>query len=243
MENIKVLCLHGIGGKDASIKKPQWQNQWRDAFEKINFTEKDNVHFMDFDNFFKTTNANWRDYLHFFTKTFRERPILKGMFKDFMDNYPDMVVEFLLEDKLRNDLKGELKRNIEKVLPDVIYAHSLGSLICYDFFTDSANNHYQNITLVTSGSQLGNPHLRNHELQFPIVELPIKFWYNLNNPKDAVFASHPIKPISHNQFKEITTEFSQSLINHNELEYINAEKAKNEVWNIIKKEILTTKSK
>lgn len=243
MENIKVLCVHGIGGKELNLKKTKWKEQWSNAFEKIDFTKKNNVQFMDFDRFFTATNANWRDYLQFFTTTFSERTRQKGMFKDLMDHYPDMVVEFLLEDDLRNNLKEELKKYIAKETPDVIYAHSLGSLICYDFFTDSKNDHYNDIILVTSGSQLGNPYLRNHKLKFPIEELPIKFWYNLNNPKDAVFASHPINPTSNLRFKEIITRFFESFINHNELEYINAANAKNEVWNVIKNEILTTKSK
>lgn len=43
MANIKILCIHGIGGKEFSNEK-KWQEDWSNAFELINFTQKDNVH-------------------------------------------------------------------------------------------------------------------------------------------------------------------------------------------------------
>lgn len=190
---------------------------------------------MDFDHYFKDVDANWRDYLEFFTKTFQERVRNKGMFKDFTDNYPDMVIEFLLKENIRKNLRQALKNDIEKHNPDVIYAHSLGSMICYDFFTQPENSIYTNITLVTAGSQLGNPHLRNHDLKFPTEYLPVKFWYNLNNPADAVFANYPINLTSDDKrFKEIKMEFKKAVINHDGLEYIKFPEAKKLVWDIIK---------
>jgi len=243
MANIKILCIHGIGGKEFSNEK-KWQEDWANAFQLINFTQKDHIHFMDFDIFFKETDANWRDYLEFFCKTFRLKSQQKGKFKDFMDNYPDMVIEFLLEEGLRKNLRNELRKYISETKPDVIYAHSLGSLICYDFFTQPENSQYNNIILVTSGSQLGNPYLENHALKFPTDYLPIKFWYNLNNPNDKVFANYPINLLADGKrFKEIKTVFSKSIINHDGLEYIKIDSAKKEVWNVIKNELVNASIK
>lgn len=243
MEDIKVLCVHGIGGKEFKNKE-KWQSDWRNAFQQMDFTKKENILYMDYDHFFIAPNAKIRLYWEFVKKTFSDKESQKDMYKGLVDDYPDMVIEFLMLDDLRKDLRKQLKKSIEIEKPHVIYAHSLGSLICYDFFTRPENFQYTDVTLVTSGSQLGNPKLENHDLKVPIETLPIKFWYNLNNRNDRMFARFPIGlPQNSQRFKEIDTSFYKSIINHDGLEYINAEKAKNEVWNIIKKEILTTKSK
>lgn len=94
-----------------------------------------------------------------------------------------MVVEFLMnKEGVREILREEFKKKIEEANPDVIYAHSLGSMMCYDFFTQPENStQYKDIILVTAGSQLGNPKLRNHSLKQPVEMLPVKFWYNLNS--------------------------------------------------------------
>lgn len=51
-----------------------------------------------------------------------------------MDDYPDMVVEYVQKTKLKRNLWNELRNKIEEHKPDIIYAHSLGSIMCYEFF-------------------------------------------------------------------------------------------------------------
>lgn len=235
MENLKVLCIHGIGGKESDTKKDKWQTAWRSALKNMDFTEETNVDFMDYDRIFDKPNAKLRLYLQFIKKTFvrkKSQVHVKGL----MDDYPDMVIEFLMLKNVREQLRKELKNNIERFKPDVIYAHSLGSLICYDFFTQAENiNGYENIVLVTAGSQLGNPFLKNHDLKLPLDYLPIKRWYNLNNPNDEMFASHQFDLAEDdNRFKQVTTIFFKSTLNHDGLGYIENEQAIQKVWNIIK---------
>lgn len=241
MSTIKILCIHGIGGKDASMNSQDgWGSKWKDAFAEMNFTHPDNITLMKFDTFFKGYNADLSDYWDFFKKTFcdkvEDRKYQKGLIKKWFDNYPDMVVEFLLDkDEIRKKLREELKKHIEKENPNVIFAHSLGSIMCYDFFTQPENStQYEEIVLVTAGSQLGNPKLKNHDLKFPTEYLPIKFWYNLNNKKDRVFAKHSIQlQEDEDRFKEVKIVFEEDF-GHDGLRYITNENAKKDIWEIIK---------
>lgn len=237
MKNLKLLCIHGIGGKDASMNiKGGWGDQWKTAFNSMEFTSSANIELMRFDSFFNDENADWSDYWDFFQITFRNKREQKSLDMYFFDNYPDMVVEFLLnKDGVREKLREELKKKIEEENPDVIYAHSLGSMMCYDFFTQPENStQYKDIILVTAGSQLGNPKLRNHSLKQPVEMLPVKFWYNLNNSKDSVFARHEIVLPSNKNYKEVSTDFFGKSMGHDGLEYLNHSNAINNVWNQIK---------
>ena len=170
MKNLRILCIHGIGGKDASMSDSYgWVKDWRGAFTEMELTTGENVRFMKFDSFFNGGEIGWSEYVEFFKTTFIQTIALrkhqKGI-KEWFDYYPDMAVEFLLnKNGIREVLNQKLKETIKAENPDVIYAHSLGSMLCYDFFTRPENNGYGNIILVTAGSQLGNPKLQNHSLK------------------------------------------------------------------------------
>lgn len=236
MKTINVLCIHGIGGKDRLEEQEIWHNDWKNAFVEMEFTHRENVKFMEFDTFFDKQNADLSDYWKFFKKTFRKKVEEEKLVTEWFDNYPDMVVEFLLnKNSIREVLREELEEKIKAENPDIIYAHSLGSMMCYDFFTQPENNtQYKDIILITAGSQLGNPKLRNHDLKQPIEMLPVKFWYNLNNPKDKVFARYPIQ-LSTDEicFKEVETTFKENF-GHDGLIYITNNNAKTQVWGVIK---------
>ncbi|WP_284460016.1 hypothetical protein [Chryseobacterium sp.] len=235
MKAQRILCIHGIGGKDAQMNNNQgWVRDWRQALKGHLQLNDQAVQFMPFDSFFKPYNANAGDYIEFLAESFlgllRWRRNQKNFFKDWMDNYPDMVVEFLKEPKLRQDLRKELRKYLVDINPDVIYAHSLGSLLCYDYFSQPENqNGYGHISLVTAGSQLGNPFLKGH-VPYPIVRLPLKRWFNLNNNNDNVFARYNL-PANYDNFKQIETLFDDNdFINHNGLSYINNSEAIAKVW-------------
>jgi len=242
MGNIKVLCIHGIGGKDAEMNDSYgWVKDWRDEFVKMGVTDTDNVSFMEFDTHFNGYNADLSDYWDFFKITFQKKIKEERFIKEWFDYHPDMVVEFLLDkNNVRENLRKELKNKIEKENPDIIYAHSLGGMMCYDFFTQPENDKYNNIILVTAGTQLGNPRLKNHKLKQPVEMLPVKFWYNLNNPKDKVFARFPINPLNQNGcYKEKSNRFYKSL-GHDGLWYI--KKAEKSFWDEVKNYYLSNKT-
>ncbi|MBD3906449.1 hypothetical protein NAL32_17415 [Chryseobacterium sp. Ch-15] len=237
MERPRILCIHGIGGKDASMDSvPGWADNWRRGLKQhLGITDDDSIRFMKFDSHFDKQNAGIVEYAKFISKTFLDFLAKRGRnkmisIKDWMDDYPDMVVEYLQETELKRILWDELHAHISSHRPDIIYAHSLGSLLCYDFFSDDANRTgYENITLVTAGSQLCSRMIRAH-IKSPIIQLPIKKWYNLNNDKDLVFASRNILA-EYPNFRQVETFFDDDWpANHDGYKYLNHQKAVSQVW-------------
>jgi hypothetical protein len=214
----------------------EWADKWRNGLKfHLNITNNQNISFMKFDSYFDKHNAGIVDYGKFIVKTFLDfisnRKKDKALsISDWMDDYPDMVVEYVQKKKLKRDLWNELRNKIEEHKPDIIYAHSLGSIMCYEFFLLEENrNLYSEITLVTAGSQLGSSLMKAHTT-VPIAELPIKKWYNLNNNKDLVFASTDILA-NYPNFKQVETYFSDNgPANHDGFRYLNHPDAVSQVW-------------
>lgn len=237
MQRPRILCIHGIGGKDSTMDNVSgWTDSWCNGLKKhLKITSEDNIKFMKFDSYFEKPNAGIIEYGKFITKTFldflsnRRRNKMLSI-KDWMDDYPDMVVEYLQDTGLKRTLLDRLRVEISSHRPDIIYAHSLGSLMCYDFFSDDNNSiGYEHITLVTAGSQIGSKLISSH-IKSPIVQLPIKKWYNLNNTKDLVFAGGIIVAKFPN-FKQVETFFDDNWpANHDGYKYLNHKNAISEVW-------------
>lgn len=238
MERPKILCIHGIGGKDESMWKHEaWAVQWRETLkDHLSITNDENIIFMEFDSYFSNSRADFGDCARFCTETFlgffRIRKDKKGGFTYLKDNYPDMVVEYLQD---HNDIKKQLWASLRELIlkhkPQIIYAHSLGSIMAYDFFKQKENSvGFKDITLVTAGSQLGNNSIMRAYLGGLIVQLPIKQWYNLNNNVDLVFAYRDIIARYPN-FKQVETFFLKNwTANHDGWEYLNHKSTIAEVW-------------
>lgn len=237
MERPKILCIHGIGGKDKTMDIPsEWAFKWRDGLKThLSIADDQNIKFMKFDSYFEKQNAGIIDYGKFIVKTFldflkRRKTQKMYSIKDWLDDYPDMVVEYLQHPSLKRKLWDDLKNHIEDHNPDIIYAHSLGSIMCYEYFLQPENrDKYKDITLVTAGSQLGNKLMSAHTT-FPVVELSIKKWYNLNNRKDLVLAGARITA-NYPNFKHIDTYFDDNgPANHDGFRYLNHPNAVSQVW-------------
>ena len=71
-----------------------------------------------------------------------------------------MVAEWDQNAPLRAALRKRLVERINAFKPDVIMAHSLGSVICYDAFSHEDKNACAGRYLVTFGSQIANPFLK-----------------------------------------------------------------------------------
>ena len=71
-----------------------------------------------------------------------------------------MVAEWDQNAALRVALRKRLIERIHTFNPDVIMAHSLGRIICYDAFSQEDKNACAGRYLVTFGSQIANPFLK-----------------------------------------------------------------------------------
>jgi len=73
--------------------------------------------------------------------------------------------------------------------PLIIAAHSLGSLIAYDVLRErfDLGKFASSVSLITFGSQLGNPHVKS-VYGGRLCGVPeLQYWFHLYNPHDALF--------------------------------------------------------
>jgi len=132
-------------------------------------------------------------------------------------------------------LRAHLAAKMGSFQPDVILAHSLGSLIAYDTFKldETANpggNLIDGRTLVTFGSQIGNPAVRA-AFGGRVEELrKSRFWWHLYNAEDDVFTC-PIELPTRDRFRQVDTYFDiPGLADHDGAHYLGHEETARTVW-------------
>jgi metacaspase-1 len=116
-------------------------------------------------------------------------------FDEFLQWGPGMVAKYVVQDDMREHLRSDfLLPLIKKENPDLICAHSLGSLLCYDLAANGGPEGraaFANRTLVTFGSQISNPFIRGRLWPSSVSVIKgVDFWYNLYNPNDPVFVTN-----------------------------------------------------
>ncbi len=234
----KILCIHGIGGKDASVDK--WSEDWKHSILTSSGLDASKVtfEFLMIDDIFtkREKETGGISYLKMFreligswiSSAFEDRSRLFGIGSNIRW-YAGMVAQFATDDQLRKLLNKRLSDSLNKFQPDLVYAHSLGTLITYDLLAQEATQKVKrNFVLVTSGAQIGHPAMRK-TFGGMIRMLNVKYWYNFHNENDIVFAYKPII-MNHANFNEIETPFKAGGINHEVLEYMAHENAVNIAW-------------
>src|SRR5262249_28613025 len=128
----------------------------------------------------------------------------------------------------RNRLRARVLKAVAAGTPDVVCAHSLGSLICYDTFQRNPGV-VSNATFVTFGSQIGNPFVRDC-FAGRIEALDARMWYHLYNREDPVFTAE--LRLQANNFAEIQTPFDKpnDALNHDPVWYFNHANTQSRVW-------------
>ena len=204
---MKILAVHGVG---RHTQGSGWQEAWETAI-KISLARVDNkvkpkIAFVTYDDLFDSekittlgtaeaiAKLGWSGFWYgigdTLTSIFGRRS--RGLGRDISESIrwtAGMVVQWVENENLRTETRVKLAVTIHEQEPDVILAHSLGSLIAYDTFLDP---NYADImterVFVSFGSQIGNPFVR---AQFAgrIVPINCKHWYHLYNAEDDIFAA------------------------------------------------------
>ena len=116
----------------------------------------------------------------------------QGGFGDTLEWTAGMVCKWAEDEGLRKKLRHRLLREIKDYEPQLILAHSLGSLIAYDTLARPANRSAPGVsggTLATFGSQIGHPAVRA-VFGGKIVPVPaLRHWFHLYNKNDHVFTA------------------------------------------------------
>jgi hypothetical protein len=89
------------------------------------------------------------------------------------------------QQRLASVIEGEIANR-----PIVIVAYSLGALVAYDYLRSAPVSVVRNVSLVTLGSPLGIPLLRDLFLDGPAPTVPdgLKMWVNIYDPDDMLAA-------------------------------------------------------
>src|SRR6185295_5519309 len=99
-----------------------------------------------------------------------------------------MIAQWASEESLREEVRDAVLSFLKAKPYDLICAHSLGSLICYDAFQRTPGV-LANKNFITLGSQIGNPFVRDC-FAGRIEPLIAKMWYHLYNSDDHVFTAN-----------------------------------------------------
>lgn len=121
-----------------------------------------------------------------------------------------MVAQWVVESDLRAACCDAIDEQINKSKPDIIFAHSLGTLLTYDFLVNDPRGKtaFNNGTLITFGTQIGNTFVKDKMWGGNVGPVNVKMWYNLYNPNDPVFVA-PAN-VTANNFQQWTTVFGES---------------------------------
>ncbi|HEV8607361.1 MAG TPA: caspase family protein [Tepidisphaeraceae bacterium] len=242
---LRVLCVHGVGDHHTSLA---WRGAWTDAIlaglRTWDAAATAITDFVVYDDLFDTADLNpgtvasaiWKlgtsGVWHGIGDLFR-RP------RGLMDIPTElrwtagMVAQWGEDADLRAESRGRVTDAIVKFKPDVIAAHSLGSLIAYDTLRLNPvllqrPREARNRTFITFGSQIANPFVRS---TFAGRIEPLKDaqnWYHLFNPNDRAFAQD--LRLTDPNFVEVGAEFKEGVINHDAIRYLAHPNVVSTVW-------------
>src|SRR2546427_4298872 len=167
-DRISVLCVHGIGHGDADPSlKPSWTGAITESTLRWNPNLVVELDFLSYDDLFDHAPLNPGSYGDAFAKLLASGvvhgigdlfPGARGLF-DLPDQIrwtAGMIAQWASEDDLRAALRKRVLEKLDEKSYDMVCAHSLGSLICYDAFRRNRGA-VAGKTFVTFGSQIGNP--------------------------------------------------------------------------------------
>ncbi len=221
MADHTVLCVHGIGSVESD---PNWDQPWITAITN-GFGAPgsgNNLEFvtLGYDHIFEQFPVGTPQYVEAITELiasvawqavtdpFRARAFgLPDLGKYAGRWYAGMVVQWVSEPDLRVACRQALAAEIERSNPDIVCAHSLGTLLCYDLFTQDQQGPQaiEGRVFITLGSQIGNTFVRAKAWGGRIPMISAIKWYHLFNHQDQAFTAEIEEPGVAN-FEEIITD-------------------------------------
>lgn len=241
--SLSILCIHGIGHEEAKPEfRPDWETAIRQALGAAGQDAR--IVFLDYDDIFAAHPPNGYAYGRALLElaaswagavvedALRPRGLLDVL------NLPKqvkwtagMVAQWMVSDAVRRETRRRLTAAMAQHAPDMILAHSLGSLIAYDTFARGEGRPLvDGRVLVTFGSQLGHRAVRR-EFGGRIAPLAgARRWYHLYNEQDHLF-TEPL-PLAADNFRQVLTPFDieDDLLNHDAPVYLGHPATRQSVW-------------
>ena len=221
MAGTKILCVHGVGHAE---QDPHWNQPWDDvitaAFERGNASEPPQFDVVAYDDLFRDAPLNPGEYLeavgellasaawHSIAGPSAARafgPLDIGTYAGRW--FAGMVAQWVVDAGLREKCRAAISDKIDQFQPDVVCAHSLGTLLCYDLFTFDAAGEQKisGRTFISLGSQIGNTFVKDKAWAGRVRMIAAQQWYHLFNHQDPAFTAEIQEPGVAN-FLEVVTD-------------------------------------
>lgn len=238
---MRILCIHGIGHQSADLSwQPKWEDYITRGLQRWDGTIQPQFEFLDYDHYFEKTPVTFVNTIgglgsllmsgavHAVGDVFRRRRAF-GDIGEKAKWTAGMVTRWGGDAKLRGKLCRELEKMIAKFQPEVICAHSLGTLLAYDLFAEQRREPgTDKFTFVTFGSQIGNPAVRNAFGGY-LVPIGARRWFNLYNRNDDVFTVN--LSLSADNYEQIQTPFEREGVGDHDAEgYLTHQNAVDGAW-------------
>jgi hypothetical protein len=138
------------------------------------------------------------------------------------------VLKWAGDQELRRRGRAKILTAMADFGPDVVCAHGVGSLVCYDAFVQPESREVmRDKVFVTFGSQLGNDFVSG--VFAGRIDLPeVAKWYHLYNAQDWVFTA-PLKSPSGN-LEQVETDFTDPPLNDSPVQYLGHPNTRMQVW-------------
>lgn len=244
---MRILAIHGIGHADA---RTDWQPGWREAMVGGLRTwapaAAPEIEFLAYDHLFERHGLGAKE-----VGIALARLVSSGLFYGFGDLLggrrgmastlesvrwtAGMVAQWVALEALRAELRTLLSAKLRSFSPDLIAAHSLGSLIAYDTLRrDEVANPQSPLgagcTLLSFGSQIGNPAVRATFGGRVAGLESTQFWWHLFNAEDDVFTTSIALPADE-RFRQVDTFFDiEGYADHDGAHYLGHPEAVATVW-------------
>jgi metacaspase-1 len=203
---MKILLVHGVGHSEAT---PNYYGPWKQAIaaglHSAGLPEEPDFLEFTYDTVFEKHYSGPGVYATAVAELLATAAWdgITGLFRPSREYLGDtvrwhagMVAQFAIEDGLRRELRNALFTALTdpENRPDVVAAHSLGSLLTFDFFHNDDRaaeiTDGNRVTYLTFGSQINNVFIRSRvwpgRLAMPAA---VRSWIHLYNPEDHVFTA------------------------------------------------------
>ncbi|MBS4098978.1 MAG: caspase family protein [Sulfuricella sp.] len=249
---MKILCVHGVGHKEKDIgSKDDFTVAWKNAVIKSLGTwgvaeKKLQFEFLHYDQLFEEAGIGPDDYAVGAVELLTSGVVhtaedwintVAGWFggKRDLADIPDtvrwtagMVAQWAADEELRDKLVKNLYDHMDGC--DIVLAHSLGTLFCYDAFLRKPEV-LEDKYFVSFGSQIGNPAVRGVYHGYLLDIKPAKRWFHLYNPYDHVLTAPLDDHIRAENFIQVNAQFdSKGLLNHDAERYLTHPQTVNTAW-------------
>lgn len=242
-QTLKIMGVHGLGDHRASPWKEEWEQTVREVF-----THKSGVQlefcFVSYDQIFAAVDLSIWETMQAAAKlsssavstTISGRRGILGDISDKIRWTAGYVVAWLEDEDFKKRSRKLVLDAVAQEKPDIILAHSLGSLITYNAFSHrdataaAVKDVLAKARYVSLGSQIGNPFVVRNLTSGRIDPLPVREWYHLYNQHDNVFTA-PIRLWEANNFRQIEAPFDiPGLADHEATEYLKHRNTIDQMW-------------